>query len=352
MIGDDDLRAGVAAGIVTEAQASRLLTLAQSRAGTRAALTGDDEPFELFRGFSEIFISVGLVILISGIMGVVSLSGHVLAISVAGAGLAVLLALYFTRKRRMTLPSIILSIAFGQSVAVAVVFLVLGSADAIPGTGAVYLIGALIVAALAAWYWLFKIPFTMFLIGVAVLVTIMMAISRAAPIALWNNPANLFDLTGGSLLARGTLGFGIAAFIAGMWFDTRDPHRLGRYAASGFWLHLLAAPALVNTVALSFLNMGSGTGYTLLAVSLALITLLALIIDRRSFLTAGIAYLGILLGLVLVPDGGSPIRWAWLLIVLGSFVTLTGAFWTQWRSAILRALPAFPGKNRLPPYGA
>ena len=42
MIGDDDLRAGVAAGIVTEAQASRLLTLAQSRAGTRAALTGDD----------------------------------------------------------------------------------------------------------------------------------------------------------------------------------------------------------------------------------------------------------------------------------------------------------------------
>ena len=41
MIGDDDLRAGVAAGIVTEAQAARLLTLSQSRAGTRAALIID-----------------------------------------------------------------------------------------------------------------------------------------------------------------------------------------------------------------------------------------------------------------------------------------------------------------------
>lgn len=351
MIGDDDLRAGVAAGILTEAQAARLLTLSQSRAGTRAALTGDDEPFELFRGFSEIFISVGLVILLAGIMGLVSLSGHVLAISASGAVLAALLALYFTRKRRMTLPSIILSIAFAQAVAVSVLWIVMGSADIVPGSGTVLLIGGLIVMALAAWYWAFKIPFTMFLIGVAILIVIMLSISRAAPIALWNNPANLFDLGGGSLLARGTLAFGIAAFIAGMAFDMRDPHRLGRYAASGFWLHLLAAPALVNTVALTFLNMGTTQGYILLGLSLALITLLALIIDRRSFLTAGIAYLGILLGLVLVPDGGDPIRWAWLLIVLGGFVTLTGAFWTQWRGVILRALPAFPGKSRLPPYG-
>jgi hypothetical protein len=352
VIGDDDLRAGVAAGILTEAQAARLLTLSQSRAGTRAALTGDDEPFELFRGFSEIFISVGLVILLAGIMGLVSLSGHVLAISLSGAVLAVLLALYFTRKRRMTLPSIVLSIAFAQAISAAILWMVMGSADIVPGGGTVILIGTLIVAALLAWYWAFKIPFTMFLIGVAILIVIMMSISRAAPIALWNNPANLFDLGGGSLLARGTLAFGIAAFIAGMAFDMRDPHRLGRYAASGFWLHLLAAPALVNTVALTFLNMGNTRGYILLALSLALITLLALIIDRRSFLTAGIAYLGILLGLVLVPDGGDPIRWAWLLIVLGGFVTLTGAFWTQWRSAILRALPDFPGKSRLPPYGA
>lgn len=351
MIAEDDLRAGVAAGIVTEAQAARLLTLTQTRAGTRAALTGDDEPFELFRGFSEIFISVGLVILLAGFMGLVSLSGHVLAIALAGAVLAVLLALYFTRRRRMTLPSIVLSVAFAQAVAAAVLWIVVGNASTVPGTGTVLLIGALIVAALAGWYLAFRIPFTMFLIGGTVLVVILLSISRAAPVALWNDPANLFDL-GGSLMARGTLAFGIAAFVAGMAFDMRDPHRLGRFAASGFWLHLLAAPALVNTVALTFLNMDSTTGYILLALSLALITLLALVIDRRSFLTAGIAYLGILMGLVLVPDGGSPIRWAWLLILLGGFVTLTGAFWTAWRSAILRALPDFPGKSRLPPYGA
>ena len=62
----DDLRAAVAAGIVTEAQAAGILVLAQSRAGTRAAHSPEDEPFEFFRGFSEVFLAVGLSILLAG----------------------------------------------------------------------------------------------------------------------------------------------------------------------------------------------------------------------------------------------------------------------------------------------
>ena len=70
MIERDDLRAAVSAGIVTEAQAASLSSLAHSRSGARENLAPGDEPFELFKGFNEIFIVIGLVILAVGWAGV------------------------------------------------------------------------------------------------------------------------------------------------------------------------------------------------------------------------------------------------------------------------------------------
>jgi hypothetical protein len=64
----EDLRAAVAAGIIDERKLARLKALADDRGGRRAALPAEDEPFEFFRGFSEIFISIGLIILLSGVV--------------------------------------------------------------------------------------------------------------------------------------------------------------------------------------------------------------------------------------------------------------------------------------------
>ena len=73
----EDLRAAVAAGIVTEEQAASLQALANDRAGKRASLPQEDEPFEFFRGFSEIFISIGLVILMTGLAGLLAAFGGI-----------------------------------------------------------------------------------------------------------------------------------------------------------------------------------------------------------------------------------------------------------------------------------
>ena len=62
MIGTDDIRAAVASGLLTEGQAASLTALADSRRGAREGLDPGDEPFELFRGFNEIFIIVVLTI--------------------------------------------------------------------------------------------------------------------------------------------------------------------------------------------------------------------------------------------------------------------------------------------------
>ena len=121
----------------------------------------------------------------------------------------------------------------------------------------------------------------------------------------------------------------------------------GRHAATAFWCHLLAAPALVNTVAVTLMN---GGGIGLLAVALVLITVLALVIDRRSFLTAAIAYIALVIAWVM--GEGSGTSWIFILLTLGAFITAIGTWWVQLRAKVMQLLPDFPGKSRLPPYGS
>jgi hypothetical protein len=347
----EDLRAAVAAGIVTEAQAASLLALANNRAGKRAGLPAEDEPFEFFRGFSEIFISIGLVILLSGVTALLTVFGGfalLTAVPAASAGIAWWWATYFTLKRRMTLPSMVLASAYGLGVLI-FVFAILrqGGLD----ERAIGIAGFLISAvAMVLWYRTFRLPFAAFLTGAFALGAIYAFTASASDIVGLvggGGIRSLFDLGESPAFATATLIFGVGAFLVGMWFDTRDPFRQGRHSATAFWCHLLAAPALVNTVAVTLLN---GGGIGLLAVALALITVLALVIDRRSFLTAAIVYIAIVIGWAI--GEGDATDWIFVLLLLGAFITAIGTWWVQLRAGLLRALPDFPGKSRLPPYGS
>lgn len=354
-IAKDDLRAAVAAGLLTEAQAAHLLVLAQERAGQRAALPAEDEPFELFRGFAEVFVAVGLGILFAGLFGAAAFAESWIVLALA-AGLAWWAARYFTLVRRMVLPSILLVVIYALAVLGVGAALIEGrwagpEGPFLPRQSLFQQIGPLAVLAvgLLAWFRRFRVPFTMFLLGLTGLAAVFLLTNTLVPGADWRRFSDAFDLTHGSGLAMGTLVFGFAALAGGIWFDMRDPHRLGRASASGFWLHVLAAPALVNTAALSLFQMGPGAGYGLLALVLALAALLALVIDRRSFLTAGIGYLIFLIGYV-AGDWDRPGSWWVVLLIVGFGLTALGTFWTELRGHILRALPDFPGKSRLPPY--
>ncbi len=344
----DDLRAAVAAGTINEAQAASLLATAQARAGLRVA---EDEPFELFKGFAEIFVATGLVILIAGMAGIAAIFNGSGLVFAGYAALAWWVAGYFTLKRRMMLPSIILVSAYAGAVAwVCFWLLALVWKDGASSPTGLVLVQVGTGLALLAWYRRFRLPFTMFLLGLAGFgIALVLSANLDANGLSVRGMERMFDLRSGSTLALGTLIFGLAALAGGLWFDMKDPHRLGRASASGFWLHILAAPALVNTVALTFYNMGPGTGYALLGLSLALVAALALIIDRRSFLTAGIGYLIFLISYVLA-DPTSPTSWALVLFVVGLGLTGLGTFWTNLRLRLMRLLPDFPGKTRLPPY--
>jgi hypothetical protein len=326
--------------------------LTDERQGKRSAMPQEDEPFEFFRGFSEIFISIGLVILLAGVTALLAVFGGfalLTLVPLASAGIAWWWAGYFTLRRRMTLPSMVLATAYGIGIAI-FAFTVLGTADT--DERATAIIGfTTAAAAMALWYRHFRLPFSAFLTGGFILAAIYSVTASATTLYALAGASSgysaLFDLTRSPAFASATLLFGIGAFLVGMWFDTRDPHRLGRHSATAFWCHLLAAPALVNTVAVTLMN-GGGRGLLLLA--LIAIAVLALVIDRRSFLTAAIIYIAIVIGWLTGDGDGS--GWIFVLLLLGAFITAIGTWWVQLRGWLMGLLPDFPGKSRLPPYGS
>jgi len=349
MIGRDDLKAAVGAGIVTEAQAASLAGLADSRRGARSDLAIGDEPFELFKGFNEIFIVVGLLILSFGWASFVGIAyasqisnPQQFALLYGGAGTAALwlLSEYFVRRRRMVAPAIALSILFAINAALAMTVyfaqpFMVAQADysSLPWPFAVGTFTLVI-------YWFrFRVPFAMAMIAVGcfIVAILMAATSQGTP----QSPSDLFLLSAGGPFAWITLLLGLAVFAVAMMFDMSDPHRVTRRAANGFWLHVVAAPALVNTIALTLLDRDAN--WALFGVMMVF-AVVAIIIDRRSFLIAAIGYILALASTVF--DGDSA---AMTVLLLGVILLLLGAFWEKIRARLLRLLPRFVPLHRLPP---
>lgn len=349
MIDTNDIRASVAAGILSERQAAALTALAHSRNGAREGLAPGDEPFELFKGFNEIFIITGLVILAIGwvatviaIFGgnIVNFRDAAIWYGLPGAAALWLLSEYFIWRRRMVGPAIFLSILFAINAGATLIsylaepfMLARQDYTSLPfplflTTGAVFL------------FWLrFRVPFAMAMIALSLFVVAMIlaAIQRGTP----ESPADLFLLSAGGPFAWITLGLGIVIFAAAMVFDMSDPHRVTRRAANGFWLHVVAAPALVSTLALSLIDADQMTA---LVGVLAIFAIIAIIIDRRSFLTAAIGYVVGLAGTIF--GGGGT---ATTILILGIILLILGAFWEKIRARLLRMMPGFVPLHRLPP---
>jgi hypothetical protein len=344
----DDVRAAVASGTLSEAQAASLIVLSEERAGVRAHLSGLDEPFELFKGFNEIFIVVGLVILYMGFAGVAGLTlfgttnGYILGMvySVIAMGAIVLLARYFTLKRRMVAPSIALSVMFGLSSAQ---FGMAFSAMLDLTTPQTLTCAAGIAAlGLTAYYALFRVPFTVALIALSVYATVFGVTTLGGTFP--KDPRDIFLLSADGPFAVITMCLGLVGLIVAMTFDMSDPHRVTRRAASGFWLHVIAAPAIVNTIALTLFDAGTIPAQITLGAFIALLAVIAVVIDRRSFLVSGVGYVVALA--ITVAEGQA----FFVILILGAGLVLLGAQWEGLRRAIMRGLPSFPGKTRLPPY--
>jgi hypothetical protein len=376
MLQDTDLDAAVSEGIVTEAQATALRELARQRERERAIALGHEERFRFMRGFNDVFFAIGVVLFVAGLLYFTprGTTGFAVAAAVVW-GLAELLV----GRLRLVLPGILLA-----SVFVVLVFLaaapvplesglpfetrpmfppsgVLEYLHFYPGGPLAFAGRALIAAAAAAaFYWRFKLPFALLPLAASLIVAALGVASFLLP--QWVGISDAVIM----------LACGLAVFAAAMAFDASDRERLTRRADCAFWLHLLAAPLIVRSAMLLAASPLAGAigvageplrrnMNTELAVAVMLIVavlaVVALLIDRRALLVAGLAYLGAAIGFALTGTRGSgvPADGAFVvattLVILGALVLTLGVGWVPLRRRLLALLsPAI--SNRLPPVPA
>lgn len=334
MYSESDLESAVAAGVLQREAAQ---ALRNHVAASRAAPIVDEEHFRLLTGFNDIFVAVAAVILLVA----VSWIGREAAVwigAVAVAGTSWALAEYFTRQRRMALPSIVLLLAFVGGVFVAVIDLMVGQdglLEASPQVEALFGALAAAVTALAAWFhWRrFRVPITV-AAGAAALTGVVLALFASA---LGDSAA----LNNAMLVAALIAGLGV--FLLAMRWDASDPARQTRRSDVAFWLHLLAAPLIVHPIfSLLGVTDGSATPGEAVVVLMVYVALglTALAIDRRALLVSALAYVLYALTSLFEQAGAVELSFAITALIIGSALLLLSAFWHAARSGVVRPLPA------------
>ena len=328
MYSQADIESAVAAGVLSRDAAEGLHAHAL---GLRQAPVADEEHFRLLSGFNDIFVTIAALLMLGACAGI----GAAVAPGVAGllvAGAAWGMAEYFTRQRRMALPSIVLMLAFvGGVIAVPINILAESQMDPSNRTGALIGAGiAILGAAAACIHWRrFMVPITV-------------AAGAAAAAA----PVVALIITGDGaerVLLPLVFAAGIAVFALAMRWDISDRARETRRSDVAFWLHLLAAPMIAHPL-FNWLGVTDGANVTVLSAAgvlaiYALLGLVALAVDRRALLVSALAYVLISMTWLFRQFGMVELNFAITGLVIGSALLMLSAFWSTIRAAIVTQLP-------------
>ena len=368
MLRSDDIEAAVAAGIITAGQAAELERIATERRRHRAFVVGGEEPFRLLGGFGDFFIAVGVLLLGIGLLyGLrllmpqepysAGLAGYTAAAWLTFGTLSMWgLAEYLTGRLKLVAPSIVLVVfitllAAAATINWAMYLSGMKTHNDFPLYGALAGLGVALLH-----YGRFRFPFSLLVIAVSGVVVVALCYA-------------MLTSTLGVLSQRGSVGHfhwiafacGVVVFGAAMWFDTSDPERLTRCADCAFWLHVVAAPLIVHPLAAPLIGhpvLGTAGGAAVSSTNPLLVfplilalALIALIVDRRALLVAGLGYLGAAMTYSISRLSGEVAPAILMtLLALGLLIIVLGVGWRDVRGALMRHLPDFPFKTKLPPY--
>jgi hypothetical protein len=323
------------------------------------------------RGFNDFFFAVGIVLFGAGI---VFFAGTDPIKNILAAGLIWALAEFLVRRMRLVLPGILLVSLFAffafrlTQLNWAALSHVIGvSLRLTPGFPTrpnqvldsfepIAIAVKALAAALAAtlFYLRFQLPFALLVIAGCLVLFLSMLFGPV-----------LFPDTSAYTLILLVCGLGV--FAVAMYYDLSDRTRTTRLADCAFWLHLLAAPLIVHSLIRLLLSGPTGAdasagpfGLSMTTASaatifviVALLTMVAILIDRRALLVSALIYLGVAIGYALTSairagtDSDVSVFFA-TLVILGATVLILGAGWQPLRRVFLRLVPtAFV--NRLPP---
>jgi hypothetical protein len=363
MYSESDIENAVATGAITPAAAA---ALRRSVAEGRETSAVDEESFRLLTGFNDIFVSIAAILLLVAVGWIGGNIGYSLVgpspadgdfqpvmMGVRAGGLLVAavswaLAEYFTRRRRMALPSILLLLAFVGGVgAVAGGIWSFG-----PTHGGTLPIGAPIAGvamAIAAYFhWRrFHVPITIAALTGALVLTVVGLVltglmSRASCGVGTADGARDCMMVVETTSVWLTLIAGIAVFGFAMWWDMSDRTRITRRSDVAFWLHLGAAPMIAHSVfwLLGVIYGAPSVGKAGIVIGLYLLFgLIALAVDRRALLVSSLVYVLYALSGLFEQFGAVSLNMALTALVIGSALLMLSAFWHSARRLIVTQLP-------------
>lgn len=334
----------------------------KSKSKNQEAVTyAGEEDLRFIRNFHDVFLSIGLLMLLFGIyiateilVGVPNLlasqsplqsaSSHFLFRAVVFGGLAALswgLAEVFARTRRLTLPSMVLfsSWIWFTFFAAAVGYLgvkvnaqsfdeileALKSVRDFP----IFMSIVMTIASLL-FYLRMKLPFAMGAVGLSLASFLFSVFIYKEG---WSDGGGYSP----SFLTQ-WIGAGVILFVLGLYFDALDPERRTRFSDNGFWLHLFAAPILFTGI----MNKFGGGGFSP-ALTLGIIgvfALISLLINRRALLVSGLLTAAYAIA-QLAGNAGLEGMWgtATTLITLGGAMVLLGGAWHGLRRIVIAPFP-------------
>ena len=354
MYSQQELDEAIAAGVISADAANALRAYVESQ---RTIAIPDEEQFRLITGFNDIFVSIAAAILLFAVGWIGQSIGQATGLFISDHGeigpsflapLAIAitswgLALFFTARRRMALPSILLLLAFVGGVLATSAFALVEIIGPDRFNNDNQLLAATVggistaIAAIAAWlHWRrFHVPITV-AAGAAAIAGLFLAIVVGIVQPGDNESAK-------NLILGFVLVLGIGMFLFAMWWDASDRARLTRRSDVAFWLHLLAAPMIAHPIfALLGVTSGNvGTAEGLLIVGLyILFGLTALAVDRRALLVSALAYVLYALTELFKRFGAVELNIALTALVIGSALLLLSAYWHQARRLVVKQLPA------------
>ncbi len=378
------LEEAIARGLIAPDQRDALLALAEEPA---AQLAETDEAFRLVGGGNDVFVALGIVLLISGVWS--AITTWVADIPVACALMAVCLwglAEIVTRRRRMKLSSLIVSVAFTTTIIAGLGFWIAQTVEFIAidnplraldlrdqiRSVAMMAIAAVALAALV-WFARFRVPIMTAVLALTALAFAAIGIADGVVdgIVSWRTPltSQADAVALGKSLLWVPLVMGLVVFAIGVVLDLKDRHRDTLLSDCAFWMHVISAPLIVHPLFVlatgtmpffaSVLPIETGNGEASATVTLLMLVAvffyIALAIDRRSLLVPALGYFATV-GIVSLIQAtasttGVPV-FAVVLALVGMIVIVFGAGWQNIRRMVVAT--TLPGAvlDRLPPIAA
>ncbi|PLX38059.1 MAG: hypothetical protein C0606_07405 [Hyphomicrobiales bacterium] len=304
------------------------------------AFEPDPEAPRFVRGFHDILITIGVVLGLGGLTALLGATlGDWLITMVLTAVAAWGLSEHLVRRLRLALPAVALSIAFvvtsGMAVAAALSATVKHIAFSDSEQVYVFLAGAI---AAALFFFRFRVPFSLGLLFAA-----------AGGVIV----AGYLEITGKPFLDRGgeflLLGLSLIVFAVALRLDFSDPMRQTRRSDYAFWLHLLAAPLLLGSVMTFLVGISSvfelsGTlnffDAVIVVATMTALAILAILIDRRAFLVAGLGYLGAaIFSIAANTPLADSVTGAVTVMALGAIILVLALGWQRVRATLLAIVP-------------